>query len=70
MLLPLPPQQLRIARMVVAGKMNKEIAYEMGLTEGTVKGYLYVIFKKLRVRNRAELAVFMADLPKHLKGDE
>ena len=40
------------------GKPNKEIAYELHLTEGTVKEYLNRIFRKLEVHNRTELAVW------------
>jgi DNA-binding CsgD family transcriptional regulator len=43
--------------LVRQAKANKEIAYELCLTEGTVKEYLNRIFKKLQVRNRTELAV-------------
>jgi len=35
---------------------NKQIAGEMGITEGTVKIYLFRLFHKLGVRNRFELA--------------
>ena len=38
--------------------LNKEIAYELHLTEGTVKEYLNRIFRKLDVSNRTELAVW------------
>jgi hypothetical protein len=38
------------------GLRNKQIAAEMGITEGTVKIYLFRLFHKLNVRNRFELA--------------
>ena len=38
------------------GLRNKQIATEMGITEGTVKIYLFRLFHKLDVRNRFELA--------------
>ena len=39
-------------------KLNKEIAHELHLTEGTVKEYLNRIFRKLGMSNRTELAVW------------
>jgi DNA-binding NarL/FixJ family response regulator len=44
-------------RLVQQAKSNKEIAYELCLTVGTVKEYLYRIFRKLQVANRTELAL-------------
>jgi DNA-binding NarL/FixJ family response regulator len=44
--------------LVRQAKPNKEIAYQLHLSEGTVKEYLNRIFKKLRVSNRTELAVW------------
>jgi two-component system nitrate/nitrite response regulator NarP len=42
---------------VSQSKLNKEIAHELHLTEGTVKEYLHRIFRKLGTKNRTELAV-------------
>lgn len=44
-------------------KLNKEIAYELHLTEGTVKEYLNRIFRKLEVTNRTALAVWAMNHP-------
>jgi len=44
--------------LVRQAKQNKEIAYRLHLSEGTVKEYLNRIFKKLAVSNRTELAVW------------
>jgi DNA-binding NarL/FixJ family response regulator len=38
--------------------MNKEIAHELHLSEGTVKEYLNRLFRKLDVTNRTELAIW------------
>ena len=38
---------------------NKEIAWQLHLSEGTVKEYLFVIYKKLGLQNRTELALWV-----------
>lgn len=43
--------------LIRQAKANKEIAFELRLTEGTVKEYLYRIFRKQNVTSRTELAV-------------
>jgi DNA-binding NarL/FixJ family response regulator len=44
-----------IVRLVALGKTNAEVAERLAITEGTVKTHLNNIFKKLGLRNRAEL---------------
>ena len=39
------------------GLRNREIAEQLGVTEGTVKAYVHAIFEKLGVNNRTELAI-------------
>jgi DNA-binding NarL/FixJ family response regulator len=51
-------RERQIVQLVQQAKANKEIAYELSLTEGTVKEYLYHIFRKLGVRNRTDLALW------------
>jgi DNA-binding CsgD family transcriptional regulator len=48
----------QIARLVCQAMLNKEIAFELHLTEGTIKEYLNRIFRKLQVKNRTELAIW------------
>jgi len=50
-------QERRIAALVAEGKLNKEIADLMGLSEKTVKNYLGRTFIKLGVGRRSQLAV-------------
>jgi two-component system nitrate/nitrite response regulator NarP len=45
---------------VYQAKSNKEIASDLHLAEGTIKEYLHTIFRKLGVKNRTELALWMA----------
>src|SRR5579885_1737136 len=51
-------REVQIAQLVSHAKLNKEIAFELRLTEGTIKEYLNRIFRKLEVKNRTELAVW------------
>lgn len=53
----LAPRERQLIRFVRQGLRNKEIAQELGVTEGTVKVYLHGIFEKLGVSTRTELAV-------------
>lgn len=51
-------RERQIVALVREAKANKEIAYQLCLTEGTVKEYLYHIFRKLNVSSRTELALW------------
>lgn len=53
----LTPRERRLVRALLAGSTNREIAARLGLREQTVKNQLSVIYGKLGVRNRLELAV-------------
>lgn len=57
----LTKRELEVAKLVVVGLRNKEIAAEMGITEGTVKMYLHTLFDKLGVGTRTELAMLVRD---------
>jgi DNA-binding NarL/FixJ family response regulator len=46
-----------VVRLAVEGLSNREIARELGLTEHSVKNYLFRIFDKLGVSNRVELVL-------------
>jgi len=50
-------REKQVVHLVAQAKLNKEIAHELHLTEGTVKEYLNRIFRKLGVSNRTALAV-------------
>jgi two-component system nitrate/nitrite response regulator NarP len=53
----LAPREQQLIRFVRKGLRNREIASELGVTEGTVKVYLHAVFEKLGVKNRTELAI-------------
>jgi two-component system, NarL family, nitrate/nitrite response regulator NarL len=49
-------RQGQIVSLVAQGFKNKEIASAMGITEGTVKVYLYKLFRKLGMNDRLDMA--------------
>ena len=53
----LAPRQRVLMGLVAQGLRNKEIAWQMGITEGTVKVYLSHLFDRLGVSDRMELAL-------------
>jgi DNA-binding NarL/FixJ family response regulator len=53
----LTARQRQIARALLKGLTNREIAAQLGLREQTIKNQLSVIYGRLGVRNRVELAV-------------
>lgn len=48
-------REMQVARCAARGKTNRVIASELGLSEHTVKNYLFRAFEKLGVSNRVEL---------------
>ncbi len=55
----LTPQQFRVLQMLGAGLLNKQIAYDLGVSEATIKAHVTAILRKLGVTNRTQ-AVLMA----------
>ena len=58
----LTPQQFRVASMVSQGLLNKQIAYELHVTEATIKAHMTEIFRKLGVHSRTQAAVAIGQL--------
>lgn len=54
----LTPRERQIVAEIVAGRTNREIAEQLGVSEQTVKHHLTNIFDKVGVHNRLELALF------------
>ena len=50
----LTPQQFRVLMMVAEGLLNKQIAYELDVSEATIKAHVTAIFRKLGVQNRTQ----------------
>lgn len=53
----LTPTQLKVLRCVRSGLLNKQIAYELGMAEATVKVHMTALMRKLNVRNRTQAAI-------------
>lgn len=53
----LTAQQLRVLELVGTGKLNKEIAFDLGITETTVKAHVSAILQKLKVYSRTQAVV-------------
>lgn len=58
----LSPRERELVELVRKGLRNRDIAAQLGVTEGTVKVYLHAIFEKVGVDNRTELALRAPDL--------
>lgn len=50
----LTPTQLKVLLGVMEGRLNKQIAYDLGISEATVKAHMTAILKKLDVHNRTQ----------------
>ena len=58
----LSPQQFKVLTRVADGRLNKQIADELGIQERTVKAHMTAIFEKLGVRNRTQAGVLLGAL--------
>lgn len=58
----LTPQQFRVLAMVCEGLLNKQIAYELNVSEATIKAHVTAIFRKLGVRTRTQAALLLQQL--------
>lgn len=53
----LTPTQIKVMRGVRSGQLNKQIAFELGIAEATVKAHMTALMRKLNVRNRTQVAI-------------
>jgi LuxR family maltose regulon positive regulatory protein len=60
---PLSPQELRVLRLLVAGRSNAEIAQELIVSVNTVKDHVRHLYRKLGVNNRLQAS----EMARHLK---
>ena len=53
----LTPTQLKVMHGVHSGLLNKQIAYDLGIAEATVKAHMTALMRKLNVHNRTQVAI-------------
>jgi len=53
----LTPTQMKVMQGVHSGLLNKQIAFDLGITEATVKAHMTALMRKLKVRNRTQVAI-------------
>lgn len=53
----LTPQQVRVLMMLSSGLLNKQIAYELSVSEATVKAHVSAILQKLNVDSRTQAVI-------------
>lgn len=58
----LTQQQYRILMMFAQGMLNKQIAYDLNVSEATIKAHATAIFRKLNVRNRTQAVIAISQL--------
>ena len=58
----LSPQQFKVLTRVAEGRLNKQIADELGIQERTVKAHMSAIFERLGVSNRTQAGVLLRSL--------
>ena len=58
----LTPQQFRVLMMLADGLLNKQIAYELNVSEATIKAHMTAILKKLGASNRTQAVVAASKL--------
>jgi DNA-binding NarL/FixJ family response regulator len=58
----LTPQQVRVLQMLRQGLLNKQIAYDLGVGETTVKAHVSEILRKLKVASRTQAVIEAAKI--------
>lgn len=58
----LTPQQTRVLGMLSEGLLNKQIAYELGVSEATIKAHVSAILQKLDVDSRTQAVILLGKM--------
>ncbi|MBJ6979104.1 MULTISPECIES: response regulator transcription factor [unclassified Luteimonas] len=58
----LTPQQFRVLQMLGAGLLNKQIAFQLGVSEATIKAHMTAILRKLGASNRTQAVLIAGKL--------
>ena len=56
---PLTPREMQVARLISAGRSNKEIAAELVISQRTAEGHVERILTKLGFTSRAQVAAWI-----------
>lgn len=56
----LTPQQTRVLGMIAGGLLNKQIAYELSVSEATIKAHVSAILQKLGVDSRTQAVILLS----------
>jgi DNA-binding NarL/FixJ family response regulator len=56
----LTPQQTRVLSMLAEGLLNKQIAYELDVSEATVKAHVSAVLQKLGVDSRTQAVILLS----------
>ncbi|MGD9915391.1 MAG: response regulator [Rhizobiaceae bacterium] len=58
----LTPQQTRVLGMLAEGLLNKQIAYELGVSEATIKAHVSAVLQKLGVDSRTQAVILLSKI--------
>jgi DNA-binding NarL/FixJ family response regulator len=58
----LTPQQYKVLGMLSDGLLNKQIAYDLNVSEATIKAHMTAIFRKLGVKNRTQAVILLQQM--------
>lgn len=58
----LTPQQYKVLCYLREGWLNKQIGYELGVTEATIKAHISAIFRKLGISNRTQAVILLSQM--------
>lgn len=58
----LTPKQFQVLKLLQNGLLNKQIAFELNVTEATIKAHISAIFRKLNVHSRTQVVLLLKNL--------
>ncbi|MGU9958966.1 helix-turn-helix domain-containing protein [Brucella melitensis] len=64
----LTPQQTRVLTMLAEGLLNKQIAFELGVSEATVKAHVSAVLQKLGVDSRTQAVILLSRIGSDVLG--
>ena len=70
MLARLTPRERQVFDLIVRGRINKQIAHELGTTERTIKAHRHQVMEKMQVQSLAELVSIAEQLGTRASGGE